>query len=247
MIPKEPVQSSASSRTDPPPSKEELDRRRELKEIVLKSVIETHYPEAVKSAGTARTRAQAAQTVTSLVAGALLAVLTVPTLSDHIWVTKLTAVGAVGFWFLAGALYVWAVAVPVERAEPGDVEASDDLVKLVFGLVRGELTEVDKRQKWANRAALAALLMTLVTYAFVLFGPSQVSTTPGSLVLSPQGVEALEKLCPDTASPLIGEIHGQSPGDSGLSVTLLDGSCGADGAQVVHIPMEDVEMLVLER
>lgn len=216
-----------------------------LSDAVLTAVVESYYPEIVRSAGTARTRAQMAQTVVTIFAGGLLAAFTVTNLAQHsIW-TKGCAVAAVSLWFAAAVFYVRAVAVPLRREDPRGVR-SVELVRHILDKARSEGEQVDKRQAHANIFAILALVATVVTYSLALFLPPVVRSAPGVLVLTEEGNAAVQDVCPGQEGTLEGNIGDRQPADKFLSVGLDGEQCGREGRVTVRIPESAVEVLVVE-
>ncbi|GAA3783646.1 hypothetical protein GCM10022379_57540 [Micromonospora maritima] len=162
---------------------------------VFDAVVQAHYPDRIRVAQIARARAQAAQSVVTVFAGALVATFTFTSLASAAPITRVAACVSVFCWLAAAACYVRAIATGVSPAPDAVNEIADPGVLIREVLKRGdrEARQVDRRQAVANVVSLVALAATLATMALALFVEGQ--EKPGVLVLNDKGQADLRALC----------------------------------------------------
>lgn len=143
----------------------------QLRDAVLKTIVEAYYPDRTRIGALARTRAQAAQSAVTLVVGALVGTFTFTVLASQPMLTRLLGLAAVLTWAVTSLLYVRAVAVPVTPpVGPMEVFSADELIRLVLDRADTESRAVDSRQRWANGSAVVALVITAATLAVGTLG-----------------------------------------------------------------------------
>lgn len=153
--------------SDDPPS-----RSYSVSPDVLKAVVDAFYPDTIRGASTARTRAAAAQSVTSLIVAGLLGFISLSALQDQPLILRSIGFIAMLLWAIASWLYVWAVSAPAsEQATDRLINSEDALVARILDQAEADVKEIDRRQKKANAFVLAALIATIATFAYSIFIP----------------------------------------------------------------------------
>ncbi|MGK5551624.1 hypothetical protein ACSNOI_08410 [Actinomadura kijaniata] len=218
--------------------------RSALLNTVVDAISEAYYSERVRSGNSARTRAQTAQSTITLFAGGLIAALTFAALASHPLLTRAASVAAVSAWLLAAVLYVWAIASPVRQLvkirEATDI---DDFVEKVLQKADIETYEVDKRQAWATKAAVAALVLSVLTFALaVILGPEE-KATPGVVVLDQKSPASIVGTCQLSPQNVIsGTIKETTLNAPFVAISVKRGTC-ASGVTVLRIPRSSVRAI----
>ncbi|HKE98660.1 MAG TPA: hypothetical protein VKG45_07000 [Actinomycetes bacterium] len=209
---------------------------------VRDAIVAAYYQRVTALADAARSRAQSAYATASAFAGSFLAgglLLARERVGPAVTVLGLAATAC---WALAAALYVHAVAAPVSRPPTSQPDA-DAFVGAVLEQVSSERSAVDRRQRRANLVAVAAILLSLVTVA-VRLAPASWGRDRGEVVLSDEGVRAVQALCPGTGRTVAGEVDLAGP--SGEYVTVRPDAC--QGRRVeLRIPRDQVHAVSVAR
>lgn len=216
----------------------------DLLAAVFKPVSESYYTERVKSGGSARLRAQAAQSTVSLFVGGVIAAFSVTALRDGPPVSRWAAAVAVCCWLLSSALYMRAVAAPVkDPIYEQRAKDRNDLVDKVLEHTLGEVRQIDLRQKQANFVAMMAIVATcvaFVTAVTVVGGPLM---KPGEAVVAPAYLASLRAACPGSSGVLIGSIESDTIDQAFVMIEVSAAQCGGRSAQI-YVPQADVASLV---
>ncbi|TNH29287.1 hypothetical protein FHG89_13150 [Micromonospora orduensis] len=207
---------------------------------VQDAVVQAYYPDRVRAAAGARTRAQAAQSVVTVFAGALVATFTLTSLATAAPVTRVGGCAAVTLWLLAAVLYVRAIATIVPAAPTAAREARDgrSLVEEVLKRGDDEARQVDRRQRTANLASVLALAVTMLTFGSALFVEHPDKARRGVLILGTEGQATLRALCGTGEARVDGEIDVTS--FSGQFVSVRLDRCGERRDVTVRIPRSAV-------
>ncbi|MCQ4210302.1 hypothetical protein [Streptomyces longispororuber] len=181
-----------------PQGRQEQQERPEYDQIldsVFTSVSETYYSQLIQSVSIARGRAQAAQSTITLFAGGLMAALSVTTLADRSRPTQWLGIASVALWLVTALLYLRAVASPVPELWDRKVTTRQQLLNTVIAKVRGEAQTIDRRQRCANRAAAAAVVLSIATFAATVLVDPVRETAEGTVVVDSSYAPALRALC----------------------------------------------------
>ncbi|ATO13734.1 hypothetical protein CO540_07775 [Micromonospora sp. WMMA2032] len=208
---------------------------------VQEAVVQAYYPDRVRAASSARTRAQAAQSVVTVFAGALVATFTLTALASAAPVTRVAGCVAVALWLFAAVLYVRAIATVVPPPPTAAREAPDARSLIEEVLRRGdrEARQVDRRQTWANLVSVVALAATVATFCAALFVEHPDKTRPGVLILGPDGQATLRALCGPAVGPKVeGKVDVRSMSGQFVSVRLA--RCGDRRDVTVRVPRSAV-------
>jgi len=221
------------------------EERRALLNKVVDAVGEAYYAERVRSGGSARARAQTAQSTISLFAGGLVAALTFTTLASHPLLTQMFGIAAVAAWLLAAVLYVWATASPVRQLvkirEANDI---DDFVEKVLEKADIEVGEVDKRQRWATLIAVTALVLSVLTFGLaIILGPAE-KRVHGVVVIDKNlaSVPGSCRLPPSNA--IDGMIRVDTLTAPFVEISVKRGTCASD-ITVLRVPRASIRAIGL--
>ncbi|GAA4920000.1 hypothetical protein HD597_006073 [Nonomuraea thailandensis] len=218
--------------------------RSELLDKVVDAVGGAYYEGRVRSGTSARTRAQTAGSTITLFAGGLVAALTFTALAGHPLATRAAGVFSVLLWLCAAMLYVWAISLPVHQlVKIREATDADDFVAKVLHKADIETDEVDKRQKWATRTAIAALSLSALTFALaVLVGPAEKSV-PGMIILDQKGLASLTGACRfPPPNPIEGSVKEATLTTSFVEIAVKRDTC-APGVTVLRIPRASIKTI----
>ncbi|RIV37740.1 hypothetical protein [Micromonospora radicis] len=207
---------------------------------VQEAVVQAYYPDRVRGASGARTRAQAAQSVVTVFAGALVATFTLTSLADAALITRAGGCVSVGLWLLAAVLYVHAIAASVPVG-PDAARATRDARSLIDEVLKRadrEALQIDRRQGRANWVSVIALMATVFTFATALFMVEPDKARPGVLILSAEGQVLLASLCGAPMERLEGDIDVTTLAGQYVAVTVP--RCGPREQATLRIPQSAV-------
>ncbi|MEU3711303.1 hypothetical protein [Streptomyces catenulae] len=203
------------------------DERELMLDAVLGPASEAYYAERVRSGSGARARAQAAQSTVTLFAGGIVATLTFTQLTDRPLGTQLAGVVAVALWLFAAVLYVRAVAQPTgPLAGPGRARTRLDLLEAVLKKADEEAAQVDRRQKYANRVAMGALGVSVLTVGLAAVAGPKEEKAPGAVAVSPAYVNSVRTVCAVKGERITGRIDKASLATSFVNLTVAAEECG---------------------
>ncbi|WP_284433798.1 hypothetical protein [Streptomyces sp. TUS-ST3] len=225
------------------------DERELVLEAVLGPASEAYYSERVRSGSGARLRAQAAQSTVTLFAGGIVAALTFTQLDDRPEITRWVGVAAVALWLLAAVMYLRAVAQPVSAlAGPSHARDRLDLLNAVLKRADDEATQIDRRQRHANRVVITALIASLGTIVLATVLGAEEKTISGSVLLSPSYATTVRSLCDLTGDRIAGRIDEASLSASFVRVTVTGKSCGGKTGEVeLAVPRAAIRAITMER
>lgn len=215
-------------------------------DAVRDAVVDAYYSDRVRAGAGARTRAQAAQSIVTIFAGALVATFTLSSLADRPIITRVVGCAAVGLWLGAAVLYVRAVGTPVQRP-PGLTEVGSepsDLIKAVVEIADNESKSIDRRQVFANLVSVLALVATLATLVLALFVHPNPPYVRGSVDLTSAGQQAVASMCGVSVTRLDGDVLTTSVDSPFVAVRVR--SCGAIRNAVIRVPQSQVASISTE-
>lgn len=175
---------------------------------VLKAVIAAYYPDAIAGANQARTRAAAAQSISTLLVGTIVGLLSVSGFGEWDGITKAIALLSAIAWAVVSILFLRAVAAPVKMPNPHPpIDSDDEVVRVILQRAKSARDEVDRRQALAGKALYVALSITLVTGLLASVRAPSEDWSGAVLTVSPEQVSALSLKCPSVTSRIIGEVN----------------------------------------
>ncbi|MCZ7417943.1 hypothetical protein O7605_08960 [Verrucosispora sp. WMMA2121] len=207
---------------------------------VQEAVVHAYYPDRVRTASGARTRAQAGQSVVTVFAGALVATFTLTSLANAPQLTRAGGCVAVGLWLLAAVLYVRAIATSVPVGPEAAPAARDarSLIEEVLKRADREALQIDRRQSMANIVSVLALVATVFTFTTALLMEQPDKSRRGVLILGAEGQGLLATLCNAPLERLEGDIDVTTLGGQYVAITVP--RCGTDGQVTLRIPRSAV-------
>jgi hypothetical protein len=214
---------------------------------VVSAIVNAYYPRVVASADAARARAQSAYAIASAVAGALVIALITSKSQTASTAAKVLGVAALALWLCAAVLYIRAIAVPLLNEDLTDaVRDPGEFAGKVLANAHQQRTEVDKRQRCANWAGIAAMVLTAAASAVLFLDPSATnSESPGMVVLTRPGLHAIQQVCPAATRVLTGLVDRTTLNSQFISLTLTGDTCaGTHGS--LRISQEQVLVVRLD-
>jgi hypothetical protein len=209
-------------------------------ESVSKTVVDNYYPRVISAPEAARNRAQAAYTIASAVAAALIAAGLLTSLYRRPTLVKVMGSLALVGWFLAAGAYVWAVAAPARLRLKESAQDARSFVHLVLQDAIDERTTIDRRQGFANVIASVAAVLTAAAFiSALLSGSPERRLQPGLVITSETGARSVETICGQRLSRLEGRIDLDTLNDQLVAIDVRPGECGGRWI-TVRIPRADV-------
>ncbi|WP_158714807.1 hypothetical protein [Streptomyces erythrochromogenes] len=170
-------------------------------------ILSEHYPRLVRAPDASRSRAQNAFAIASAAAGSVTAALLVTQSNQLDPVGVFLVAGALAAWFLASAIYISAVAIPLRHAPK--TQAADALAARVLKDAWDDHVFVDRLTLTANCVAMIALCLTVA--GFLTMVMREPSTVPGKILLAPSLSKELANQCKGVApESLSGSIERRS-------------------------------------
>lgn len=162
---------------------------------VVKAVVDTYYPDRVRSGTLARTRAQAALSAVTVFAGTLVGTFTATVLASQPTWTRVAGIATVALWFLSSMAYVAAVAANLPKMpNAGEVAGGTELVRAVLDRATIETAGVDRRLRRANCLVGVALAATVTTLAGGTFTNKQ-QFAPGVVTVTEAQADSIRGTC----------------------------------------------------
>lgn len=210
---------------------------------VLRSVVESYYPDAVRAGTTARLRAQAAQSVATAFAGVAVASLTLNNFKQlHLQVRAIGCIAVIA-WAVAAILYMRAVGAPSPELDKlRGVGEPDKLVRVVLDRAKAERESIDRRQFWGNAVAVSALMLTIATFVATVFLPEYKEEKPVTFVPSADQVSLLSRNGCKVDNMVTGRLRVKSLGTDTLEFVIR---CG-EGNYLLVLPKSDVKGMVVD-
>lgn len=221
------------------------DTPKELLAAVFKPVSETYYAERVKSGGSARLRAQAAQSTVTLFIGGIIAAFSITALRDSPVFSRWAAAVAICCWMFSSVLYMRAVAGPLK--DPiGElfVQNQTDLVNTVLKHATREVRQVDRRQFHANVVAVVAVVATAVAFSTAVILGGAPETNSGEVVVNSGYVATLAAVCPGSGSALHGKIESDTIDKAHILIELSPAQCGGRAVKL-YVPQAVVASVLI--
>ncbi|MET8590539.1 hypothetical protein [Streptomyces sp. NPDC005078] len=188
----------------------------------VEPILSEHYPRLVRAPDASRSRAQNAFAIASAAAGSVTAALLVTQSNQLDPVGVFLVAGALAAWFLASAIYISAVAIPLPH--PPKPQAPDALAARVIKEAWDDRVLVDRLTLMANCVAMIALCLTVA--GFLTMVMREPSTVPGKVLLAPSLSKGLASQCNGVApKSLSGSIERRSLQSSWLVVHTNSETC----------------------
>lgn len=192
---------------------------------VVKAVVEAYYPEALKEAGAARTRAQAGYAVAGAIATAIVGAGLIKGLGTEREVVQAVGVVAVLAWLATALLYSWAVAGRVELPSAAVAGDADAFVTHVIDTVKAQREVIEDRINYAFAATVCAVLVTLLTLVLTMTTAAPTISVQGQFVLTKVGRDSVTAVCGDPGSVMSGRVDPAALAGSFTKITIDKGAC----------------------
>lgn len=191
---------------------------------VQDSIVAAHYPRLTASPDTVRARAQAAYAIASTIAGGLIgaSLLTNPAnVSDLV---KVLGALALLMWLVATGLYVSAVGSKVPDVAPETVDDLNNFVHKVIEQTRKERRTVERRLRYANTVAIAATILTTLTFIFALAN-ERGDQVDAIIAVDTATAGRLATACGVHQATLVGQVSLKSLNSQYVDIQLTQDSC----------------------
>jgi hypothetical protein len=215
-------------------------------EDARKTVVETYYRRGVEAPDRERARAEKGYTISSAVAGALVAAGVFGDLSSQTNLVKGLGLSALILWIVTALLYVRAVAAPTSqlpRPPRKGWDGAGEFLQAVSTHVANDVAEIRQR---AAAAWLVTLLAVATTFAALAAGVADVPVerTSGTITLTAKGRTAIAPICGPTQT-FSGEIDLATLDDEFIEIQPDPGVCSETDAALVQIPRESVAAVAI--
>lgn len=197
-----------------------------IAEAVVKAVVDAYYPEALKEAGSARSRAQAGYAIAGAIATAIIAGGVIGGLGSERGVVQAVGVLAVVGWLSAALLYNWAVSGPVDLPDAAMATDKDAFVTHVLDSVKTQRAAIEKRTAHAFTAAIAAVVVTLAALVLALTTATPAARSHGALSLTKLGRDSVRAICGERRATVSGTVDPGALGDAFVTVAIDGRDCG---------------------
>jgi MFS family permease len=215
----------------------------ELPDEVRSAVIGSYYPRQIATADSARSRAQAAYTVASGIALAILAAGVFTDIAHQRVLVRYLAAGTVALWLLTAFAFLLAVGGPPPPHQGTDIESESEFVRHVLSTARSERDWVDSRLRLAYWPTAAAMVLTVVT--FVAAATSRVSESSARIVLTQRGLGYVAQFCPEAGLRLRGGVDLSSLSDPWVFVRMKPSVCGTESE--LRLRSQDIAVIAFDR
>ena len=179
---------------------------------VRDAVVSAYFPRAVAAPDSARNRAQAGYAISSAIATALVAASAYVDIEDRSLVAQVLAGVALASWIVTALLYLHAVTTAVRTPLAEDADSPDPTGWLVSVLTRSqdERDLVDRRQRMATVATVAAVIVTVPALGVALASSVALDKDRVELALSDQALATVSALCGKSLSTVQGLLESRT-------------------------------------
>ena len=209
------------------------------------AVISAYYPTALQAAESARTRAQAAYTIASAVAAAIVAGGIFGDIGAEPPGIQILGVATLAVWLLAAILFIHAITSSVVAPNTGTQPNVDDFVNAALDNASSERSTVVSRQKKAYITSVVAILMTLALVIALLIDDPDSESIAAKVSVTAAGKTIMESVCPEATDVIHGEIDPTKLGSAFVAVKADAGIC-ADEAVEVRLPRSSIAAVVAD-
>jgi hypothetical protein len=220
-----------------------LKKRPQIPDDVRKTVVDAYYRSAFAAPEAARNRAQAAYTIASAVAAALIAAGAFADFPERPTWEKVFGALSLAVWVLAAFLFMYAVATPYRDPDSGkSVIGAQEFIKHVGANTRAERNLIVERQRRAMWAVVVAALLTGLTTGIGLFStPTKLRTA--IVLLTPKGIRQLGAPCNGRAS-IRGVVDTSTIASPVVVIQVKAGMCGP-GKGELNVPAAEVAAVLV--
>jgi MFS family permease len=170
-------------------------------------IASAYYQERLKSAEATRSRAQAAYTIASAVAAAIVAAGVFGDVTGEPLLVQIIGLATFALWLTVACLFMNAVAGSVPEVETGEQPDLGAFARAALKNQRHERETVGKRIEAAYFATIAAMALTLLTVTLALFLSASPQLVSATLSLSPKGALAVTSSCKKDPNTVHGMLN----------------------------------------
>ena len=208
---------------------------------VRDAVVSAYFPRAVAAPDSARNRAQAGYAISSAIATALVAAGAYVDIEDRSLAAQVLAGVALAAWIATALLYLHAVTTAVKTPLAEDADSPDPTGWLVSVLTRSqdERDLVDRRQRMATVATVAAVIVTVPALGVALASSVALDKDRVELALSDKALATVSALCGNQVASVQGRLESRTLRREFVVIEIDPGVC-AGRILNVRIPRADV-------
>jgi hypothetical protein len=215
------------------------------------AVAQAFYTRELSLPEIARSRAQAGFTISTVIAGGLIAAGLLSQLSlQSPWLLSVGAL-TVLLWLGTSVLFLWAIAVPVKLNREEGFKGEADFVQVVLSSSKKNHGEIVRRSRLAVYCAVAALLATFATVVLIPLAPRLDSRTAAAdVVLNEWGLRLVSGTCPHAVISMkpptvIAYVDPKALTADPISLRLGAGQCGGVSDESIDLPQQDIQAIVV--
>ena len=209
--------------------------------VAADAVIGAYYPSALQAAESARTRAQAAYTIASAVAAAIVAGGVFGNIDKEPGWVQWLGVATLCAWLIAAGLFIYAITASVEPPITGDQPDVNTFVHAALENVGNERKAVIDRQNSAYLVTAIAMVMTVALVISLLEAQPESAAVAGTLSLTGAGTTAVQSVCPSATAKVHGTFDPAKLGSTFVAITVDKGVCHATRTVNIHVPRAAVQ------
>jgi hypothetical protein len=192
----------------------------------VSEIVKAYYPDTIKAADAARTRAQNGYTIAAAVAAAIVAAGVFGDLTKETELVQALGFISLVLWLGAALLFLFAVAGRTPAQAEASAANANAFVEAVFNRARAERERIELRLSWALRVTMVAVVFTIVTLVLAFLTAASSETKHGTVALTKVGVQTVRDLCHATPATINGSLDPATLSDAVTKVKVDAGSCG---------------------
>jgi hypothetical protein len=192
---------------------------------VTQAIVNAHYPRMMTQPDSARNRAQAAFAIASAIATTLVGFSVFGGIKTFALPVQILGILALLAWVVTAALYINAVAAPIEQAGLKESKTVYDFANAVLSNSLAERKEIDTRQKRARRTGAIAAVLTFATLIGAFYYQPDPVFTKVDVIVSDRALEAFHKMCTNHPAILRGRIEKGALEKSTVAIKLDPNQC----------------------
>lgn len=217
----------------------------------VEAVSQAFYARELSLPEITRSRAQAGFSVSTVLAGGLIAAGILSQFSSLSLLVVIIGMVAVFLWLVTSILFLWAIAIPVKLSRKAGDRPAADFVKQVTDESQLISKTIRYRSAWAAAIAAVALVATFATFALAVSLPRpDPRNAAADVVLTENGLSLVSGACPraiiSTDPPTaIADVDPNALTADPISLRLGAGQCGGVSDESIDLPRQDVLAIVV--
>ena len=215
----------------------------EASSSVIQTMANAYYPQLITQPEAARNRAQAAFSIATAIATALIGLSIFADFGSLRGIVQVLGVLALLTWVASAGLYIRAVAAPALRRGLRESTSIYDFANAILSNALAERDTIDLRQQLARFVGGIAAVLTFITLATAIIVKPQPELWAVDVAISEDARKGLQQLCTSNPATLRGTIEDESLDRSVIAVRLDPGVCRKE-AVTAMLRKEQVQSIV---